>query len=163
MLEFIHQKWQKYIPDMPLSYTFLDEHLSSLYQSDKQVSKVVTILTVLAIIIACLGLFGVALYNVETRTKEIGVRKVLGASIGNITGLLSKQFLQPVVIALIIAFPIAWWGMNKWLQDFAYRISITWFVFFITAFLTLLIALVTISFQAIKAAVANPVKSLRTE
>ena len=123
----------------------------------------VSILTVLAILIACLGLFGVALYNVETRTKEIGVRKVLGASAGNITGLLSKQFLQPVLIALIIAFPIAWWGINKWLQDFAYRISINAWVFIISGFMALLIAFLTISVQSIKAANTNPVKNLRTE
>ncbi|MEO5783152.1 MAG: ABC transporter permease [Ginsengibacter sp.] len=162
-LAFIQQQWQKYVPDMPLSYTFLDEHLNSLYQSDKQVSTVISILTVLAIIIACLGLFGVALYNVETRTKEIGVRKVLGASPGNITRLLSKQFLQPVLIALIIAFPIAWWGINKWLQDFAYRISISAWVFIISGFMALLIAFLTISVQSIKAANTNPVKNLRTE
>ena len=162
-LAFIQQEWQKYVPDMPLNYTFLDEHINSLYQSDKEVSDVVSILTVLAILIACLGLFGVALYNVETRTKEIGVRKVLGASAGNITGLLSKQFLQPVLIALIIAFPIAWWGINKWLQDFAYRISINAWVFIISGFMALVIAFLTISVQSIKAANANPVKNLRTE
>ncbi|MEP6712014.1 MAG: ABC transporter permease [Ferruginibacter sp.] len=162
-LAFIQQQWQNQVPDMPLSYTFLDEHLNSLYQSDKQVSEVVSILTVLAIIIACLGLFGVALYNVQTRTKEIGIRKVMGASVGDITSLLSKQFLQPVLVALIIAFPIAWWGINKWLQNFAYRIDISVWIFVISGLTALLIAFLTISVQSIKAAIANPVKSLRTE
>ncbi len=162
-IAFVQQQWQKYVPDMPLSYTFLDEHLNSLYQSDKQVSQVVSILTVLAVIIACLGLFGIALYNIETRTKEIGVRKALGASIGSLTRLLSKQFLQPVLIALILAFPIAWWGMSKWLQNFAYRISINAWVFIISGIIALLVAFLTISIQSVKAASANPVKSLRTE
>ncbi|HEX2684272.1 MAG TPA: FtsX-like permease family protein, partial [Ferruginibacter sp.] len=113
--------------------------------------------------ISCLGLFGLASYTAERRTKEIGIRKVLGASISGITGLLSKDFLILVFIAAIIAFPVAWWAMNKWLQDFAYRIDISWWVFIIAAAIALLIALITISFQSIKAAVANPVKSLRTE
>ena len=163
VIAFIKEQWQKHVPDMPLDYTFLDEHLNSLYQSDKQVSQVVSILTVLAIIIACLGLFGVALYNIETRIKEIGIRKVLGASIGNITRLLSKQFLKPVFIALIISFPVAWWAINKWLQDFAYRIDINAWVFIASGFMALLIAFLTVSLQSVKAAAGNPVKSLRTE
>jgi ABC-type antimicrobial peptide transport system permease subunit len=117
----------------------------------------------LAIVISCLGLFGLAAYTAERRTKEIGIRKVLGASVPGIAGLLSKDFLQLVLLSCIIAFPLAWWAMNSWLQDFQYRISIHWWVFVAAGILSVLIALATISFQAIKAAVANPVKSLRTE
>jgi putative ABC transport system permease protein len=120
-------------------------------------------MAVLAIIIACLGLFGLATYAAEQRIKEIGIRKVLGASVRGIIAMLSKDFLKLVVIASIIAFPIAWFAMNKWLQDFAYRINISWWVFVIASVVAILIALLTISYQAIRAAIANPVKSLRTE
>ena len=118
---------------------------------------------VLAIFIACLGLFGLATYMAEQRTKEIGVRKVLGASVSNIVSMLSKDFAKLVLIAAIVAFPIAWFAMNRWLQDFAYRINIGWWIFIAAAVITLLIALCTVIFQAVKAAVANPVQSLRTE
>jgi len=117
----------------------------------------------LAILIACLGLFGLAAYAAEQRTKEIGIRKVLGATVSNITAMLSKDFLKLVVIAAIIAFPLAWWAMHSWLQDFAYRTTISWWVFIMAGVLAALIAVVTVSFQTIKAAIANPVKSLRTE
>ena len=113
--------------------------------------------------IACLGLFGLVTYAAEQRTKEIGIRKVLGADVSNIVAMISKAFLKLVLIASVIAFPIAWWAMHKWLQDFAYRVSISWWVFAFAAAMAVIIALLTISFQAIKAAVANPVKSLRTE
>ena len=126
-------------------------------------SAIVGYFTVIAILISCLGLFGLATFSAEQRTKEIGVRKVLGASVTGIVALLSKDFLKLVAISIVIASPIAWWVMNKWLQDFAYRTNISWTVFVITTILALLIALITISFQAIKAAIANPVKSLRTE
>src|SRR6185436_6489542 len=119
--------------------------------------------TIVAIIISCLGLFGLATFTAEQRTKEIGIRKVLGASVHGVVGLLSKDFLKLVIIAVLIASPVAWYAMNKWLQNFAYQTSITWQVFALTASIAILIAFVTISFQAIKAAVANPVKSLRTE
>jgi putative ABC transport system permease protein len=118
---------------------------------------------VLAILIACLGLFGLVTYAAEQRTKEIGIRKVLGANVAHIVGMISKDFLKLVLIASVIAFPVAWWAMNKWLQDFAYRVSISWWIFFAAGLLAVVIALATISFQAIKAAMANPVKSLRTE
>jgi len=121
------------------------------------------IFTFLSIFVACLGLFGLSVYTAERRTKEIGVRKVLGASVQSIVTLLSKDFLKLVFISAIVAFPVAWLAMNKWLEDFAYRIPIEWTVFVFAAFAALLIALFTISFQAIKAAVINPVKSLRTE
>jgi putative ABC transport system permease protein len=117
----------------------------------------------MAILISCLGLLGLAAYTAQVRTREIGVRKVLGASVRSVVGLISREFVKLVCIAAIVAFPLAWWAMDTWLRDFAYRISIQWWVFAFAAFMALLIAVVTISFQAVKAAMSNPVKSLRTE
>src|SRR5204863_6721637 len=131
------------------------------YHAEQQTGKIFITFAALAIFIACLGLFGLAAYAAEQRTKEIGVRKVLGASVGNVISLLYKEILKLVFIAIIIALPITWFVMNKWLQDFAYRTNISWVVFVVTAVIAIGIALLTISFQAIKAAVANPVKSLR--
>ncbi|MCW3107775.1 MAG: FtsX-like permease family protein, partial [Segetibacter sp.] len=128
-----------------------------------RLASIVGYFTIIAILISCLGLFGLATFSAEQRTKEIGVRKVLGASVTNIVGLLSKDFIKLVAISILIASPLAWYAMNKWLQDFAYRTNISWTVFVITAVVALLIALITISFQAIRAAFSNPVKSLRTE
>jgi ABC-type antimicrobial peptide transport system permease subunit len=122
-----------------------------------------TVFAVLAIIISCLGLFSLAIYTAERRIKEIGVRKVLGASVSGITALLSKDFLQLVAIACLVAFPVAWWIMHDWLLNYEYRIEISWWIFFAAGFIAMVIALITVSFQAIKAAIANPVKSLRTE
>ncbi|MEJ7683125.1 MAG: FtsX-like permease family protein [Segetibacter sp.] len=119
--------------------------------------------TILSIIIACLGLFGLVTFMAEQRIKEIGIRKILGASVSGIVSLLSKDLIKLVIIAIVVASPIAWWTMNKWLQDFAYRINISWWIFLTAGLVAVLIALITVSFQAIKAAVANPVKSLRTE
>jgi putative ABC transport system permease protein len=155
--------WKKLSGDRPFEYNFLDETYASLYQSEMRFQKVFISLVALGIIIACLGLFGLATFAAQQRIKEIGIRKVLGASVSNLIGLLSKDFLKLVIIALIVAIPIAWFAMNKWLQDFAYRINIQWWVFLIAAIITVLIAWITISAQAFKAAVANPVKSLRTE
>ena len=162
-ISFVESAWKKMVPDTPFEYSFLDEHFAELYKADSQVSKVVAVLAILAIIISCLGLFGLASYSAERKVKEIGIRKVLGASVQNITMLLSGNFLKLVLLSNLIAIPLAWWSINKWLQDFAYRIDITWWVFALAALIALLIALFTVSFQAIKAAVANPVKSLRTE
>jgi ABC-type antimicrobial peptide transport system permease subunit len=125
--------------------------------------KLANIFAALAIIISCLGLFGLATYTAERRTKEIGIRKVLGASVQGIAGLLSKDFLQLVVISCLVAFPFAWWMMHSWLQNYQYRIEVSWWIFLIAGAVAILIALLTVSFQAIKAAIANPVKSLRTE
>ena len=155
--------WSKLVPDMPLQYTFLDEHLATMYKSDTQVSKIITILTVLAIIIACLGLFGMALFLINTRIKEIGIRKVLGAGETTIAAMLSRGFLKPVAISLLISLPLAWYVVSTWLEDFAYRVTLSWWVFALAGMLALLIALVTVSVQAIRAASANPVKSLRTD
>jgi putative ABC transport system permease protein len=163
LLRSFETSWHKLNPNEPFEYSFLDEDFQKNYQAENRLSAIVSYFTVIAILISCLGLFGLATFSAEQRTKEIGVRKVLGASVGNIVGLLSREFLKLVFIAIIISSPLAWWAMNKWLQDFAYRTNIGWMVFAITASIALLIALVTISFQAIKAAIANPVKSLRTE
>jgi putative ABC transport system permease protein len=134
-----------------------------LYKSDIKTSRLILIFSLIAVIICALGLFGLAAFTAEQRTKEIGIRKVLGASVQQITSLLSKDFIVLVTIAIVIASPLAWWAMNKWLQDFAYRINIGWWIFVMAGGIAILIALITVSFQSIKAAVANPVKSLRTE
>lgn len=163
IIRSVEKSWQKLNPNEPFEYSFLDENFQKNYEADERLSAIVKYFTILAILISCLGLFGLATFSAEQRTKEIGVRKVLGASVGNIVGLLSKEFLKLVFLAVIIGSPIAWWVMNTWLRDFAYPTSIGWTVFAVTAAIALLIALLTISFQAIKAAIANPVKSLRTE
>lgn len=162
-IDHISNAWKKVNPDQPFEYSFLDEHFKELYDADRAVSKVVGILAGLAILISCLGLFGLASYSAERRVKEIGIRKVLGASVQNIAGMLSKDFVRLVLISTLIAWPIAWFGVTRWLQDFAYRVPVSWWVFIMAAGIALLIALFTVSFQAIKAAIANPVKSLRTE
>ncbi len=162
-LKKIESKWKSFAPATPFDYSFLDEEFNALYQSDQRMGSVFGVFTILSIFVACLGLFGLATYTAERRTKEIGIRKVLGASVHGVVGLLSKDFLKLVSIAAIIAFPIAWWAMNKWLEDFVYRIDIGWQIFAAAGVVVLLIALFTISFNAIKAAIANPVKSLRTE
>jgi putative ABC transport system permease protein len=162
-IAFIKSKWDSIYPDYPFEYQFLDDHFNEVYKADNQVSQIVGILAGLAIFISCLGLFGLASHSAEKRVKEIGVRKVLGASVQRIVLLLSGNFLKLVLIANIIAWPLAWYAMSKWLTGFAYRINITWITFAIIALISVLIALITISFQAIKAAVANPVKSLRSE
>ena len=153
----------KHNPGYPFEYKFMDAEFDKLFRSEMMVGKLSRLFAILTIVISCLGLFGLAAYTAERRTKEIGIRKVLGATLSNVVTLLSKDFLRLVAIAAIIAFPLAWWMMHQWLQDFAYRIHISWWVFGIAGILSVLIALCTVSFQAIKAAIANPVKSLRTE
>jgi putative ABC transport system permease protein len=162
-ISFINNTWNKYISTYPLDYKFMDESYGVMYGSEEKLSELLWIFTIMAIIVGCMGLFGLAAFSAEQRTKEIGIRKVLGANVLDIVGLLSKSFLVLVVIASLIAFPIAWWAMNNWLKDFPYRIIISWWVFGIAIIAALLIALLTVSFQSIKAAIANPVKSLRTE
>jgi putative ABC transport system permease protein len=147
----------------PFIYSFLDEDFNNLYKGEQRTGSMFSTFAALAIFIACLGLFGLAVYSAEQRTKEIGIRKVLGASVNGIITLLSKDFIRLVIVAIIIATPVAWWAMNKWLQSFAYRINISWWIFLAAGIIAILIALITVSFQAIKAAVANPVKSLRSE
>ena len=162
-IPFIQSVWKDHFPDHPFEYQFLDEHFAEVYRADTQVSSVVAVLATLAIIISCLGLFGLASYSAERRIKEVGIRKVLGASVQNITTMLSKDFLKYVLMATIIAWPLAWLAVYKWLQDYAYRVVISWWIFVVAGLIACIIAIVTISFQAIKAATANPVKSLRSE
>jgi len=159
----VKSKWQSMASGKPFDYSFMDEDFNKLYTTEQRTGQIFITFAVLAILIASLGLFGLATYAAEQRIKEIGIRKVLGASVGNIAGMLSKDFLKLVLISSVIAFPVAWWGMHKWLQDFAYRVSISWWVFVVAGILALFIALATISYQAIKAGLAKPVKSLRTE
>ena len=159
----IESKWKSMAAGLPFSYRFLDDSFNEMYRNEQRIGKLAISFAILAIFIACLGLFGLATYMAEQRTKEIGIRKVLGASVGNVVSMLSKDFIILVLIASVIAFPVAWWAMHNWLQDFAYRISIGWWIFIAADVIALLIALVTVSSQAIKAALANPVKSLRTE
>ncbi len=163
LLAKIEAIWKKDIAGVPFSYAFMDEKVQKQYVSEISLSRIINSFTLIAILISCLGLFGLAAFSAEQRTKEIGIRKVLGAGVFNLTALLSKEFLKLVVIAIVIATPVAWWVMSKWLQAFAYRISISWWMFALTGFVAVFIALFTVSFQAIKAAMANPVKNLRTE
>jgi putative ABC transport system permease protein len=144
-------------------YNFLDKQWDLFYREDQKRQVIFLSVALLTIIIACLGLFGLATYSAQQRIKEIGIRKVLGASVGSIVAMLSKEFLKLVVVAAVIAFPIAWWAMDSWLQDFAYRVNIHWWVFLVAAVVALLIALFTMSFQTMRAALANPIKNLRTE
>ena len=162
-LGYISNVWDKFAPAYPIDYKFMDETYGTMYKAEGKLSDLLWIFTVMAIIVGCMGLFGLAAFSAEQRTKELGIRKVLGANAFDIVSLLSKNFLLLVVIASVIAIPLAWWRMNKWLEDFPYRIHISWWVFGIAIIAALTIALLTVSFQAIKAALANPVKSLRTE
>ena len=159
----IQSVWKTQIPDQTFTYSFLDQHFTELYQADSQVSEIVGILAGLAIFISCLGLFGLASYSAERRIKEIGVRKVMGASVSGIVALLSADFLKLVVISILIASPIAWWAVSSWLQDFAFRIDVEWWIFISAGLLAIVIAQLTVSFQSIKAALTNPIKSLRAE
>lgn len=159
----VKQKYAAFFPGNLFEYYFLDESFNRQYQNEQLFAKVFGIFTAFAIFVACLGLFGLTMFSTVQRTKEIGVRKVLGASVSNIIVLLSKDFIKLVAIACLIAFPISWWVMNNWLHDFSYRIPINGWVFLVAGLLAVTIALITISFQAIKAAIRNPVKSLRTE
>lgn len=162
-LQRIEQVWRTQFPDQPFDYRFLDDTFNRTYQAEVRTGQVFGLFALLAVVISCLGLFGLATFLAEQRTKEIGVRKVLGASVGSIVTLLSKDFLRLVLIALVIASPIAWYAMNRWLQDFAYRIQIEWWVFALAGLTAVGIALLTVSFQSVKAALMNPVKSLRSE
>lgn len=163
LLAVVKKQWAQLGAEEPPSYSFLDERFDNTYRSEQKIGLILGIFAGLTIFVACLGLFGLAKFTAEQRIKEIGIRKVLGASVAGVVSLLSRDFLKLVLVAFVIASPIAWYIMNKWLQDFAYRINITWWVFAIAGITAILITLITVSFQAIKAAMANPVKSLRTE
>ncbi len=155
--------WKQFSPGYPFEYSFLDQTYNELYKTEQRTGFLFNVFAVVAILISCLGLLGLATYTAQVKTKEIGIRKVLGASVAGIVQLLAKDFILLVIIAIVIAAPIAWWAMNNWLQDFTYRINISWWVFAVAGVLAVLIALMTVSFQAVRAAMANPVKSLRTE
>ena len=162
-LTHIENTWKKFLPEIPYEYNFLDDNFDRLYEAEQRQGSVFIVFAFIAIFIACLGLFGLSAFAISQRVKEIGIRKVLGADVSSIVGLLSKDFLKLVLVAAIIAFPVAWYAMHQWLQDFAYRIGISWWVFLLAAIIATIIAFVTISFQSLKAATANPVKNLRTE
>ncbi len=162
-MDAIAATWKKFIPDAPFEYQFMNEAFDNLYKGDLKISKLVLLFSCISIVISSLGLFGLAAFVAEQKRKEIGIRKVMGATVTQITTMLSKDFVVLVLIAIVIASPIAYWLMNKWLQNFIYRINISGWMFLAAAFAAVLIAVGTVSFQAIKAAVANPVKSLRTE
>ena len=163
LLATMKKNWDAYNTDQPFTYNFMDDLFNKTYSAEQKTGAILNIFSVLIILVACLGLFGLVTYTSEQRTKEIGIRKVLGASVSQVTQMLSKEFLKLVLIASLIAFPVAWWTMNKWLQSFAYRSNISWWVFVVAGLAALLIALITVSSQAIKAAISNPVKSLRSE
>ena len=163
LLATMKKNWDSFNTGEPFTYAFMDDLFNKTYATEQKTGTILNLFSVLTIFLACLGLFGLATYTAEQRTKEIGIRKVLGASVSQIMRMLSKEFVKLVLIASLIAFPVAWWAMNKWLQSFAYRIDIRWWVFAVAVFAALLIALITISFQAIKAAISNPVESLRSE
>lgn len=163
LVKQLESRWKAMVPGQPFSFSFMDDDFNSLYDTEQRTGKIFISFAALAIFIACLGLFGLVTFAAEQRTKEIGIRKVLGASTGNIVGMLSRDFLKLVIIAALIALPLAGWMMSKWLQAFAYRTSIGWWIFVGAGIVAIVIALATVSFQAVKAALANPVKSLRTE
>jgi putative ABC transport system permease protein len=159
----VEKTWNAVNPGTPFEYSFLDQDFQKNYEREERTSQIVSYFTLIAILVACLGLFGLAAFSAEQRVKEIGIRKVLGASVFNLAKLLSGDFIKLVLLAMVIASPLAWYGMTKWLQDFAYKIRIEWWMFSAAGILAVLIALMTVSFQAVKAALANPVKSLRSE
>jgi putative ABC transport system permease protein len=163
LLSAIENKWKAMAPGMPFHYQFLDEAFDNMYKVEQRTGKLGLSFAMVAVLIACLGLFGLATYTAEQRIKEIGIRKVLGASVTNLVSMLSVDFLKLVVIATLIAFPVAWWVMNKWLQDFVYRTELGWWIFGLAAILAVIVALLTVCSQALKAALTNPVNNLRTE
>jgi putative ABC transport system permease protein len=161
--ESISKAWKTIIPDTPFESEFLSDSVKKQYENDKKVSDIIFTFTTVAIIISCLGLYGLSIFMAERRAKEIGIRKVLGASVSGIIQLLSKDFLKHVLIAIVIAAPVGWWCMTRWLQSFAYKIALEWWMFAMAGLLSMVIALLTVGYQAIKAALANPVKSLKSE
>jgi putative ABC transport system permease protein len=162
-MKMLEVGFQKFVPNSAFEYTFLDDVVAKLYVSEKQIGRIVLFFSITAILIACLGLFGLAAYTAEQRTKEIGVRKVMGASVSGLVGLLSADFLKLVLIALIIASPIAWYVLNGWLESYAFHIEMPWWIFGVAGLLSMCTAFLTVSYQSIKAATMNPVKSLRSE
>ncbi|AKD57627.1 ABC transporter permease [Spirosoma radiotolerans] len=163
LLANLKKQWSQLAPEAPFTYSFLDERFNDTYRTEQKIGQILGLFAGLTIFVACLGLFGLATFMAEQRTKEIGVRKVLGASVASIVALLSKDFLKLVGVAIVLSVPVAWYVMNRWLQDFAYKIELSWWVFALAGVLAVSIALLTVSFQSVKAALMNPVKSLRSE
>jgi ABC-type antimicrobial peptide transport system permease subunit len=159
----IQKSYHRLYPEEDFSYKFLDDTIAKFYETEQRTASLLSWATGLSVLISCLGLLGLVMYTINTRTKEIGIRKILGATVTNIISILSKDFVQLVLIAFVIAAPVAWWATHKWLEDFAYRTTMSWWIFALCGFGMLMIALITLSVQTIKAAIANPVKSLRTE
>ena len=162
-MEAVKKTWEQTFPDFVYEYKFLDDKVQSFYKQENQLAQLYKIFAAIAIFLSCLGLYGLASFMAVQRIKEVGIRKVLGATAANIVYLFSKEFIILIAIAFAVATPIAWYYMHKWLQDYVYRIDISWWIFLAAGVLAVLIALATISFEAIKAALANPVKSLRME
>jgi putative ABC transport system permease protein len=163
LLARMEQVWRKDVPGTPFEYTFMDEYVGRIYEADITVSRIINSFTLMAVVISCLGLFGLAAFSAEQRSKEVSIRKVLGASVTGLARLLSVEFVWLVGIAFLIATPVSWWAAHRWLQTFAFRISLEWWMFGLAGVLALVLALGTVSFHAIRAAAANPVRSLRTE
>ncbi|HEY9004924.1 MAG TPA: FtsX-like permease family protein, partial [Ohtaekwangia sp.] len=159
----IEKVWKELVNDTPFEYSFLDENIQRQYDEDRKVSSIITIFTCIAVLISCLGLYGLSTYMAERRFKEMGVRKVMGASVNQIVTLMSSEFIKLIVIALIISVPLAWYAMDRWLEGFAYRTSIDVLVFVYAGGAAMLVALLTVSFESFKAATANPLKALRNE
>jgi len=162
-LHFLETKWKAFFPDRPFNYRFADDEFNKLYANEMRLGTLMNAFAAIAVLLACLGLFGLSTYSIRQRIKEIGVRKVLGASIYKIVLLVSEEFLKLTGIAFLIAIPFTWWAVQSWLQNFEYRIQIGIGVFVVVAIIVLIITLITISYQSVRAAIANPVKSLRTE
>ena len=163
VLASIQKQFSQFYTKQSFEYSFLDDTLNNLYSSEQKLSTIFYYFSFLAILIACMGVLGLSLYSIQQRIKEIGIRKVLGASVFSITTELLKEFIKPVLIAAFIATPLSWYSINKWLQDFAYHIQINWTVFVLTTLIVLVLAILTMGIQSIKAAIANPVKALRSE
>jgi putative ABC transport system permease protein len=163
LLGKIEQIWRKDFSGVPFEYAFLDAQVQKQYETELILSRIISCFTGMAVLISCLGLFGLAAFNAEQRIKEIGIRRVLGAGVPGIVGLLSQDFLKLVLISLVIATPVGWWAAVKWLQGFAYQVPLQWWMFGLAGLLAMTIALLVVSFQAVRAAMANPVKSLRSE
>ena len=162
-LSYIESKWAVFFPEKVLQYSFLDEHIGLQYVAQQRLSKIIFYFAALAVLISCLGLYGLIMLVTQQRIKEIGIRKVLGASVASITNLLTRDFILLITFSFLLATPLAYYAMNKWLQDFAYRTEISWWIFIIAGIAALLIAIATVSAHTIKAALTNPVKNLRTE
>jgi ABC-type antimicrobial peptide transport system permease subunit len=162
-LQSVKKIWEETFPNFVYEYKFLDDKIESFYKQESQLSDLYKIFAVIAIFLSCLGLYGLASFMAVQRIKEVGIRKVLGATVTSIIYLFSKEFILLISIAFVIAAPIAWYFMNNWLQDYVYRINVSWWLFAAGGLVAIIIALATISFQAIKAAIANPVRSLKTE